>query len=67
MLDHLFIDRGSAQGVAECDARNVRVGAVARAGRVSARGAAPRQHTCTKGEWTDDLLFGLLASDWQRR
>jgi len=25
-----------------------------------------RSHTWIKGEWTDDLLFGLLADEWLR-
>jgi RimJ/RimL family protein N-acetyltransferase len=48
---------------AECDARNessarllTRVGFT--------REGLRREHTWLKGEWTDDLLFGLLARDW---
>lgn len=61
------LDRVFASGVrrvsAECDARNT---ASARLldrlgfGREGLR----RRHTWLKGEWTDDLLFGLLAEDW---
>jgi aminoglycoside 6'-N-acetyltransferase len=24
-----------------------------------------RRHTWIKGEWTDDLLFGLLVQEWE--
>jgi RimJ/RimL family protein N-acetyltransferase len=62
------LDRVFATGVrrvsAECDARNTasarlltRLGFRAEGRRV--------EHTWIKGEWTDDLLFGLLARDWR--
>jgi RimJ/RimL family protein N-acetyltransferase len=63
VLDHLFRVRGLHKVSAECDARNdasarllERVG-FTREGRL-------RSHTWIKGEWTDDLLFGLLAAEW---
>jgi RimJ/RimL family protein N-acetyltransferase len=63
VLDHLFRVQGLHRVSAECDARNTasarlleRVG-FTREGRL-------RQHTWTKGEWTDDLLFGVLAGEW---
>lgn len=60
------LDRVLASGIrrvsAECDARNTpsarlleRLGFVHEGFR--------RRHTWLKGEWTDDLLFGLLAED----
>jgi RimJ/RimL family protein N-acetyltransferase len=65
VLHHLFLVRGLHKVAAECDARNTasarlleRVG-FTREGRL-------REHTWIKQEWTDDLLFGLLAAEWPR-
>jgi aminoglycoside 6'-N-acetyltransferase len=62
LLDHLFTDRGLHKVSAECDARNeasarllMRIG-FSREGR-------RRSHTWITGEWTDDLEFGMLATD----
>jgi RimJ/RimL family protein N-acetyltransferase len=62
MLDHLFTERGLHRVAAECDARNVRSARLLeRAGfRLEGHRVAS---TWLKGEWTDDLLFGLLARD----
>lgn len=61
VLDRLF-DRGIRRVSAECDARNT-----ASARLLERLGFRPeghrRRHTWLKGEWTDDLLFGLLAED----
>lgn len=64
VLDHLFSERGLHKVSAECDARNepskkllVRLGFRQEGHLV--------EHTWTKGEWTDDLLFGLLAREWR--
>jgi len=48
---------------AECDARNERSARLLE--RVGFRREGYRP-ACTwaKGEWTDDILFGLLAADW---
>ncbi|MFD1147359.1 GNAT family N-acetyltransferase [Saccharothrix hoggarensis] len=66
VLAHLFDERGLHRVSAECDARNqrsarllVRVGFHQEGHRV--------QNTWSKGEWTDDLLFGLLAAEWRTR
>jgi RimJ/RimL family protein N-acetyltransferase len=63
LLDHLFRVQGLHKVSAECDARNSasarlleRVG-FTREGR-------RRSHTWIKGEWTDDLLYGVLAEEW---
>ena len=64
VLAHLFGVRGLHKVSAECDARNA-LGPAAGAGRFHPRGFR-RQHTWLKDEWTDDLLFGLLAADWPR-
>jgi RimJ/RimL family protein N-acetyltransferase len=65
VLDHLFGVRGLRRVSAECDARNLR------SARLLERAGFRREghrvaNTWTKGEWTDDLLFGLLAEDWRR-
>ena len=63
VLDHLFRVRGLHKVSAEADARNH---ASARLlDRVGfRREGLRRSHTWIKGEWTDDLLFGLLAAEW---
>ncbi len=66
LLDRLFTDGGLHRVCAECDARNTASARLLR--RVGFRPEGRRQaHTWIKGEWTDDLLFGLLAADWERR
>ncbi|WP_410617451.1 GNAT family N-acetyltransferase [Amycolatopsis sp. lyj-109] len=61
VLDRLF-GTGIRRVSAECDARNT-----ASARLLERLGFRPeghrRRHTWLKGEWTDDLLFGLLAED----
>ncbi|WP_405061741.1 GNAT family N-acetyltransferase [Kribbella sp. NBC_01505] len=64
LLDHLFSVKNLHRVSAECDARNTsstrlleRVG--------FQREGLRRSHTWIKGEWTDDLLFGLLRSDYR--
>jgi aminoglycoside 6'-N-acetyltransferase len=66
VLAHLFEERGLHRVAAECDARNersarllVRLGFRQEGHRVRSMWA--------KGEWTDDLLFGLLATEWRTR
>lgn len=62
VLDHLFGRRGLHKVSAECDARNGASAALLR--RLGFRQEGRRRsHTWIKGEWTDDLLFGLLAAD----
>jgi len=63
MLDHLFTDRGLHRVVAECDARNLASARLLERAGFQLEGRR-REHTYTKGEWTDDLLFGLLAPEW---
>ncbi|MDS0134283.1 MULTISPECIES: GNAT family N-acetyltransferase [unclassified Amycolatopsis] len=61
VLDRLF-GMGIRRVSAECDARNK-----ASARLLDRLGFRPeghrRRHTWLKGEWTDDLLFGLLPED----
>ena len=62
ILDHLFTERGLRRVAAECDARNVRSATLLE--RAGFRPEGRRlSSTYLKGEWTDDLLFGLLAPD----
>jgi RimJ/RimL family protein N-acetyltransferase len=66
VLHHLFAGEGLRRVSAECDARNLRSARLLeRAGfrREGHRVAA----NWIKGEWTDDLLFGLLAENWRPR
>ncbi|MEV6235456.1 GNAT family N-acetyltransferase [Lentzea sp. NPDC051838] len=64
VVRHLFTDRGLHRVSAECDARNERSAKLLT--RLGFRQEGLRvQHTWIKGEWTDDLLFGLLAQDFR--
>lgn len=66
VLGRLFEIQGVRRVSADCDARNVRSAALLE--RVGfTREGLQRSHTWMKGEWTDDLLFGLLATDWAAR
>jgi len=63
VLEHLFLDDGLHRVSAECDARNASSERVLdRLG--FRREGLRRSHTWIKGEWTDDLVFGLLAEEW---
>jgi aminoglycoside 6'-N-acetyltransferase len=62
VLDRLFRN-GIRRVSAECDARNLASARLLE--RLGFRHEGLRtEHTWIKGEWTDDLLFGLLARDW---
>ncbi|WP_042364780.1 GNAT family N-acetyltransferase [Streptacidiphilus neutrinimicus] len=62
VLADLFESHGLHRVSAECDARNARSAALLE--RVGfTREGLRRQGTWIKGEWTDDLLYGLLAAD----
>jgi len=66
VLDHLLAGQGLRRVSAECDARNLRSARLLE--RVGFRREGLRvANTWIKGEWTDDLLFGLLAENWQGR
>lgn len=66
LLDHLLVERGLHKVSAECDGRNLpSARLLARAGfQLEGR---LRSHTWIKGEWTDDLWFGVLADEWPDR
>ncbi|APU15022.1 MULTISPECIES: GNAT family N-acetyltransferase [Actinoalloteichus] len=64
VLDHLFLDRGLHRVSAECDPRNdASVRLLDRLG--FRREGLRRANTWLRGEWADDLLFGLLAADYR--
>ena len=64
VLGDLFERRGLHRVSAECDARNDRSARLLRRLGFVQEGLL-RQASWIKDEWTDDLVFGLLSSDWQ--
>lgn len=62
LLDVLFDERGLHRVSAECDARNQASARLLLRLGFTEEGLL-RANTWIKGEWTDDRLFGLLASD----
>ena len=62
VLDDLFIRARLHRVSAECDARNSASAALLHRLGFTREGCR-RAHTWIKGEWTDDVLFGLLAED----
>ena len=63
VLDRLFSLQGLHKVTGECDARNVASAALLERVGFTREGHL-REQTYIKGEWTDDLLYGLLAADW---
>lgn len=63
VLDHAFKIQGLHRMSAECDLRNVRSARLLERLGFTREGLR-RQHTWIKREWTDDLLYGLLAEEW---
>lgn len=62
LLRFLVDERGLLRFSAECDARNAPSARLLE--RVGfRREGLRRQHTWIKGEWTDDLVYGLLAAE----
>jgi RimJ/RimL family protein N-acetyltransferase len=61
VLDRVF-GTGIHRVSAECDARNTASARLLERLGFRREGLR-RRHTWIKGEWTDDLLFGLLAED----
>jgi RimJ/RimL family protein N-acetyltransferase len=66
VLDRLFRVQGLHRVMGECDARNTRSAALMERLGFTREGLL-RQQTFLKGEWTDDLLYGLLAPEWLAR
>lgn len=64
VLDHLFTTLKKHRVTASVDPRNKQSLALLR--RVGMRQEAHfRQSLLLKGEWVDDVVFGLLGSDWR--
>ncbi|MEV6300322.1 GNAT family protein [Actinoplanes sp. NPDC051861] len=63
VLDRLFRLRGLHKVTGECDARNKPSAALMERLGFTREGHL-RQQTFIKGEWTDDLIYGLLAEEW---
>jgi RimJ/RimL family protein N-acetyltransferase len=66
VLDRLFRVQGLHKVTGECDARNVASAALLERLGFTREGHL-RQQTWIKGEWTDDLIYGLLADEWISR
>ncbi|MEU2427440.1 GNAT family protein [Streptomyces sp. NPDC007851] len=65
VVESLLLEEGLHRLSASCDGRNVRSAKLLE--RVGFRREGHlRQSTWMKGEWTDDVLFGLLASEYRR-
>jgi aminoglycoside 6'-N-acetyltransferase len=60
VLDHVFTVQGLQRVSAECDARNTASARLLERVGFRREGLRPR-YTWIKGEWTDDVLFGMLA------
>jgi len=65
VLQDLFERRGLHRVSAECDARNLSSARLLERVGFRQEGRRP-DFTWIKGEWTDDLLFGLLADRWRQ-
>lgn len=63
---HGLFERGLHRVSAECDARNQRSARLLERVGFRLEGHL-RANTWIKGEWTDDLLFGLLSDEWKLR
>jgi len=63
LLNHLFVDRELHRVSAECDARNTASARLLERAGFTQEGLR-LSNTWFKGEWTDDLLFGYLRSDY---
>ena len=66
LLHHLFVDRELHRVSAECDARNTASARLLERVGFTREGERPA-NSWFKGEWTDDLLYGLLRDDYLRR
>lgn len=64
VLGDLF-GHGLRRVSAECDARNERSARLLERAGFRREGYRP-EYTWLKGEWTDDILFGLLARQWDK-
>jgi len=63
LLHYLLIEQGKHRVRASCDDRNTRSAAVLE--RVGMRREGHLlESTWSKGEWTNDLLYGVLRREW---
>ena len=65
LVGYLFGRRAKHRITASCDARNAASAAVLERLGMRREGHL-RESSWAKGEWTDDLLYGLLRHEWQR-
>jgi RimJ/RimL family protein N-acetyltransferase len=66
LLDYLVHTRGKHRVTAECDARNL--ASVAVLERIGMRREAHHLRSVwSKGEWTDELVYAVLADEWATR
>ena len=63
LVGYLFTERGKHRITATCDPRNAASAAVLARLGMRQEGHL-RESTWAKGEWTDDLLYGLLHREW---
>lgn len=64
LLTYLFTARGKHRITAYCDPRNA--ASIALLERLAMRREGHlRESTWVKGEWTDDLVYGLLHDEWR--
>lgn len=66
VLDRLFRVQGLHKVAGECDSRNVASASLLERLGFTREGLL-RQQTYIKGEWTDDLIYGLLSGEWLLR
>ena len=64
LVGYLFGRRAKHRITATCDARNTASAAVLERLGMRREGHL-RESSWAKGEWTDELLYGLLRSEWQ--
>ena len=66
LLGYLFTVRGKHRITAYCDPRNAASAALLERLGMRREGHL-RENTWAKGEWTDDLVYGLLHDEWRAR
>ena len=64
LLGYLFGSLGKHRATACCDARNAASAAVLERLGMRREGHL-HESTWAKGEWTDDLIYAMLARDWR--
>ena len=64
LVGYLFTGRGKHRITAYCDARNAASAALLERLGMRREGHL-RESSWAKGEWTDDLVYGLLRDEWQ--